>query len=167
MFLFNPKEVPTSETVLFLLFPQYYSLFFQGHETNNDQPCPEANETGSKVCSLSNWFVVCSCSQEADSHEWYYWQQRHVKLTYLVIFAHLWEEFFILCAYLDPWYKLYTHTHTHTHCQRPAPVARECTLFPHRRGTWRRQMYIWRQPLCPFFQGAGLLKLYWHKWLII
>ena len=25
----------------------------------------------------------------------------------------------------------------------------------------------WRQPLCPFFQGAGMLKFYWHKWLII
>ena len=29
-----------------------------------------------------------------------------------------------------------------------------------------RRLLHQRQPLCPF-QGAGLLKFYWHKWLII
>ena len=37
---------------------------------------------------------------------------------------------------------------------------------PERRGGGCRHMQR-RQSLCPFFQGAGLLKIYWHKWLII
>lgn len=52
-----------------------------------------------------------------------------------------------------------------TLCQRPGPAARECTLFPKERDGHR--LLQWRQPLCPFFQGAGLLKFYWHTWLII
>ena len=30
-----------------------------------------------------------------------------------------------------------------------------------------RRLLHQRQLLCPFFQGAGLLKLYWQQWLII
>ena len=37
--------------------------------------------------------------------------------------------------------------------------------FPWRR--WTVSGMQGRQPLCPFFQGTGLLKFYWHKWLII
>ena len=47
-------------------------------------------------------------------------------------------------------------------CRRPAPEAREHAL-PDQRG----KCTITRWPLCPFFQGAGLLKLYWQQWLII
>ena len=45
-------------------------------------------------------------------------------------------------------------------CQRPAPAARECTLP---KGDEHRRFLQLRQPLCPFFQGAGLLEFYWHK----
>ena len=43
-------------------------------------------------------------------------------------------------------------------CRRPAPAARECTLFLKERDTQR--LLQQRQPLFPFFQGTGLLKFY-------
>ena len=40
-------------------------------------------------------------------------------------------------------------------------------FFPIGEGHSVSECTIRRQPLCPFFQGAELLKFYWHKWLII
>ena len=44
-------------------------------------------------------------------------------------------------------------------CVAGGQLRRPGSIHPDRRGTQRRRMCIRRQPLCPFFQGAGLLKI--------
>ena len=41
-----------------------------------------------------------------------------------------------------------------------------CTS-PSERDEAAANVQLWRQPLCPSFQGAGLLTLYWQQWLMI